>query len=119
MKMKSRRTLTYFHSGSLDMVRAPQRRMPRPCGRKSMMQLTPLGLSSSCMALVIGNSRSVALITTSLAGALFTPAVDIGAGDHPCDMPARRNQAVVIESGVKDPDPGPVERWHTDGRPAD
>ena len=31
-KMNSRRTLTYFHWASADMVRAPHTRMPRPVG---------------------------------------------------------------------------------------
>ena len=48
--MNSRRTLTYFHSGSLDSVRAPHTRMPRPGKRR--MALTPLGLRTSCVAVV-------------------------------------------------------------------
>ena len=39
MKIISRRTLTYFHSGSLVITRAPQTRRPRLFGRKSRMHV--------------------------------------------------------------------------------
>lgn len=73
MKMKRRRTLTYFHSGSLDIVRAPQTRMARPSGRKSRMAFTPRGFKISWSPRETGRWRFRALRCTSLAGALCTP----------------------------------------------
>ena len=65
--------MTYFHSGSLDSVRAPHTRIPRPGNRR--MALTPLGFSTSCAPVVTSYSRSMAPATTSLAGAFHTPVV--------------------------------------------
>ena len=45
--MNSRRTLTYFHSGSELIVRAPHTRIPRSLDRKSRMQFTPRGFRVS------------------------------------------------------------------------
>ncbi len=45
-KLNSRRTLTYFHSGSELIVRAPQTRLARPSKKRSA--LMPSGLSTDC-----------------------------------------------------------------------
>ena len=66
--MNSRRTLTYFHSGSELIVRAPQTRLPRPSKNRSA--LMPSGLSTSLRALLMLASNRVRPRTTSLAGAL-------------------------------------------------
>jgi hypothetical protein len=67
-KAKYRRRLTYFHSGSLDIVRAPHRRLPRPS--KKRKQLMPSGLRTSWCAFVSMVSKPTERLTTSLAGAL-------------------------------------------------
>ena len=45
-KMKSRRTLIYFQSGSGLVVRPPQTKLPYPL--KKRRQLTPLGFRIAC-----------------------------------------------------------------------
>jgi len=54
MKMRSRRTLTYFQSGSLVTTRPPQTRIPRLFGRKSRMTfiLTGYGLRNVLFAFI-------------------------------------------------------------------
>ena len=69
--MKSRRTLTYFHSGSELIVRAPHTRLPRPGKKRSA--LIPSGLRTSWRGLLMLISNFVRPLTTSLAGALYTP----------------------------------------------
>ena len=71
--MNSRRTFTYFHSGSDDIVRAPHTRLPRPSKNRSA--LMPSGLRTSLRALLMFTSNRVRPCTTSLAGALNTPRV--------------------------------------------
>src|SRR5919199_115206 len=66
--MKSRRTFTYFHSGSELMVRAPHTRLPRPS--KKRRALIPSGFNTSCRALLMLISNFVRPYTTSFAGAL-------------------------------------------------
>src|SRR5665647_878723 len=65
------RMLTYFHSGSSEMVRAPHTKRPRPV--KKRRQFTPRTLSWSDADLSSSVSTSSADRTTSLAGALDTP----------------------------------------------
>ena len=68
MKLKRRRTLMYRHAGSLESVRAPQTRIPRPGNAR--MTLIPWGFSWSCSPLVTWSSSEIAPRTTSFAGAL-------------------------------------------------
>ena len=70
-KATSRTWFTYRHSGSLDSVRAPQIRMPRPGNARR--QLTPTMLSRPCSLAVTANSRSCTPSRTSFAGALWMP----------------------------------------------
>ena len=75
MKINSRRTLTYFQSGSLVITRAPQTRMPRLFGAEvaDHVDVRRDGLRMSCSPLLIVRCRPVMPRTTSLAGALCTP----------------------------------------------
>ena len=57
-------------TGSDEIVRAPQRRWPRPS--KYRKQLTPCGFSTSWWPVVRSVSKPIAPVTTSFAGALYT-----------------------------------------------
>ena len=72
-KISRRRTLTYLHVGSLDIVRAPQTRIPRPSAGKARMQLTPRRFKLASIESVKSISNAFAPSRTSLAGDLCTP----------------------------------------------
>ena len=70
--MNSRRTLTYFHSGSELIVRAPQTRLLRPSKKRSA--LMPSGVQHRLPVEGDVLPNRVMPRTTSLAGAFHTPA---------------------------------------------
>ena len=69
--VKMRRTLTYFHCGSEQIVRAPQIRMPR-LGRARIVLIPSLFNIARCASLS-WTARSVTPSRGTLAGGLCTP----------------------------------------------
>ncbi len=65
------------------------------------MQLTPIGLSRSCSALVIWVCRAIAPRTTSLAGALCTPRVSSLRAQTPAMWPDGGTNLLVPVAGSK------------------
>ncbi len=63
--------LTYFHSGSEPMVRAPHRRTPSPSN--SRRTLTPSWFSTACASRSSTDSRPAAPSTASPVGGFKTP----------------------------------------------
>ena len=98
----------YRHSGSLDSVRAPQMRMPRPGNAR--MQLMPTLFRPPCSACVTWKPRPLAPRTTSFAGALWTPRVVVGPAPDAGHVTRRRNQHRLVRERVHDLDPRVVER---------
>src|SRR6266699_3743671 len=96
----------YRQAGSLERVRAPQTRMPRP--GKARMTLIPCGFSRSCSLLVTCNSREIAPRTTSFAGALCTPRVSSLRAQMPAMWPLGGTKFAWPARG-EDLEPGPVE----------
>src|ERR1044072_1879698 len=91
----------YFHSGSLDSVRAPQMRMPRPGNAR--MQLMPTLFRPPCSACVTWKPRPLAPRTTSFAGALCTPRVESVRHHRPATWPDGGTMIGWVGSGGLDP----------------
>ena len=106
--MNSRRTLTYFHSGSLDSVRAPQTRMPAP--GEPADDVHPAGVEHVLRALVDVVLEVDRARDRLVGGGLEHAAVVVGEGVDAADRAAGRDQLPDAAARVADPDPGVVER---------
>ena len=81
MKISSRRTLTYFQSGSQVITRPPHTRMPRLLARKSRMtlMLTGYGLRMSCSPLLSLRAQPDDAADDLVGRRLVHAALDVGA----------------------------------------